>query len=162
VLHAARFSIQATPPPRTQPGASGGAGLFIEQNRSGPPSVKDSVTQFAGSMILLPADFLRAAASSGRPPRVLRLIRNLVYESAGGFSLPVSPGRFFPDFIVELLDGRMAIIEYKGRHLARDPEQLHKKEVGELWAARSGARCVFAWVADRDWAALDAALVASA
>jgi type III restriction enzyme len=95
-------------------------------------------------------------------PNVRRWLRNLSYESAGGFSLPLSPGRFFPDFIAELIDGRTAIIEYKGGHLAHDPDEMHKKDVGELWAARSAGQCVFAWVVDRDWATLEAALSAKA
>jgi len=93
-------------------------------------------------------------------PNVKRWIRNLVHESAGGFSLPLSPGRFFPDFIAELNDGRIAIVEYKGGHIANDPKELHKETVGNLWAARSGGKCVFARVIDEDWAKLEAALSA--
>jgi type III restriction enzyme len=89
---------------------------------------------------------------------VKRWIRNLVHESAGGFSLPLSPGRFFPDFIAELNDGRIAIVEYKGPHIANDPKELHKATVGELWAARSGGKCVFVRVVDKDWAKLEASL----
>jgi type III restriction enzyme len=54
-----------------------------------------------------------------------------------GFSLPTSRGRYFPDFIVELTDGRLAIIEYKGRSCEE------KRQVGVLWAARRGARWCF-------------------
>ncbi len=93
-------------------------------------------------------------------PNVERWLRNLTHESAGGFSLPLSPGEFFPDFIVELRDGRIAIVEYKGRHLAKVPEELHKEMIGDLWAARSVGRCVFVRVVDRDWAKLEAALAA--
>lgn len=95
-------------------------------------------------------------------PNVTRWVRNLSYESAGGFNLPLSPGRFFPDFIAELVDGRLAIIEYKGKHLATLADELHKKEVGELWAERSGGDCVFVWIVDRDWATLETALAARA
>jgi len=91
-------------------------------------------------------------------PNVKRWIRNLVYESAGGFSLPLSPGRFFPDFLVELNDGRIAIVEYKGGHLAEQRKELHKEDVGKLWAARSGGKCVFVRVVDGDWPKLEAAL----
>ncbi|ADB14956.1 type III restriction protein res subunit [Pirellula staleyi DSM 6068] len=87
-------------------------------------------------------------------PNVVRWIRNLDNESAGGFSLPLSPGRFFPDFLVELKDGRIAIVEYKGGHLAEQKKELHKEEIGKLWAARSDGRCVFVRVVDRDWATL--------
>jgi type III restriction enzyme len=93
-------------------------------------------------------------------PNVKRWVRNLVHESAGGFSLPLSPGRFFPDFLVELNDGRIAIVEYKGGHLAEQRKELHKEDVGKLWAARSGGQCVFVRVVDRDWAKLEAALEA--
>jgi len=89
---------------------------------------------------------------------VKRWIRNLEQESAGGFSLPLSPGRFFPDFIAELEDGRIAIVEYKNAKLAQTKEEQHKKSVGELWEARSSGKCVFAWVVERDWATLDARL----
>ena len=68
------------------------------------------------------------------------------------------PGRFFPDFIAELQDGRVAIVEYKNAMLAQAAEELHKKAVGELWAERSGGRCVFAWIVEKDWTAIETAL----
>ncbi|MCE9590081.1 MAG: DEAD/DEAH box helicase family protein [Planctomycetes bacterium] len=95
-------------------------------------------------------------------PNVKRWVRNLTHESAGGFSLPLSPGRFFPDFIAELQDGRIVIIEYKNAKLAQATEEQHKKMVGELWEARSGGRCRFAWVVERNWPALESALEAKA
>jgi type III restriction enzyme len=75
-------------------------------------------------------------------------------------SPPLSPGRFFPDFIAELCDGRIAIIEYKGGHLAKSPEEMHKVTIGVLWAEGSAGRCVFVRVVDRDWATLESALKA--
>ena len=93
-------------------------------------------------------------------PNVKRWVRNLSSESAGGFSLPLAPGRFFPDFIAELLDGRLAIIEYKGKDRMKLEEELHKKDVGELWQARSDGQCVFIWVANQDWDTLKAGLAA--
>lgn len=89
-------------------------------------------------------------------PNVKRWIRNLEHESAGGFHLPLSPGRFFPDFICELEDGRIAIVEYKGKMLAEKASELHKKAIGELWAAQSNGRGVFVWVEDMNWDALKA------
>ncbi|MCC6239365.1 MAG: DEAD/DEAH box helicase family protein [Phycisphaerales bacterium] len=95
-------------------------------------------------------------------PNVKRWVRNLTHESAGGFSLPLSPGRFFPDFIAELQDGRIAIVEYKGPHLAQGEKELHKEAVGKLWEARSAGKCVFVRVVDKDWAKLEGALAATA
>lgn len=87
-------------------------------------------------------------------PTVTRWVRNLDREAAGGFCLPLSPGRFFPDFVAELTDGRIAVIEHKGSHLTHDPHQVLKKVVGELWAKQSGGKAVFLWVLDRDWSSL--------
>jgi len=75
-------------------------------------------------------------------PNVRHWVRNLDSEPFG-FWLPTSRYRFFPDFLVELLDGRIGAIEYKGEHLRNDPHEIEKRQVGELWAARSGGRCVF-------------------
>lgn len=90
-------------------------------------------------------------------PNVKRWVRNLESENQGGFSLPLSPGRFFPDFICELNDGRIALVEYKGsRTINAEPEkENHKKAVGELWAANSESKAVFVWVVDEDWKQLD-------
>lgn len=33
-----------------------------------------------------------------------------------GFSLPLAHQNFYPDFIVELIDGRILIVEYKGNN----------------------------------------------
>ena len=66
-------------------------------------------------------------------PNVKRWLRNLDHESHGGFWLPKSPGKFFPDFIVELLDGTIVIVEYKNAKLASNPDEQHKRDIGELW-----------------------------
>ena len=79
-----------------------------------------------------------------RHPKVKHWVRNL--DRDPGFWLPTSKGRFFPDFIAELADGRIAVIEYKGGHLKTIPEEIEKRQVGELWAAKSGGKCVFGFV----------------
>lgn len=91
---------------------------------------------------------------------VRRWLRNLTHgESA--FFLPLSPGRFYPDFLAELNDGRIAVIEYKGANLAHAPAEQHKKAVGELWAGQSGGKAVFVWVQNCDWPALQRGLSAA-
>lgn len=85
---------------------------------------------------------------------VERWIRNPSYASQGGFWLPKSPGRFYPDFIVELKSQQIVIVEYKNSKLASDPEEQHKRAVGELWADRSDGQCRFAYVIDCDWGTL--------
>jgi len=80
-----------------------------------------------------------------RNSKVKHWVRNLEQEPFG-FCFPTSKGRFFPDFIIELDDGRLAVIEYKGAHLRNDPYEIEKRKVGELWASSSGGKCVFQFV----------------
>jgi type III restriction enzyme len=101
-------------------------------------------------------EMLCAAEIDGHP-NVKRWMRNLEYEPAG-FCLPLSPGRFFPDFLAELKDGRIAIIEYKGGHRAELQVEQFKMDVGNLWADRSDGQCVFAWIVDKKWSVLDQSL----
>jgi type III restriction enzyme len=77
-------------------------------------------------------------------PRVRHWVRNLDSEPTHAFWLPVSSGRFYPDFVCELTDGRVLVAEYKGEHLRTAPREIEKREVGLRWAERSGGRAVFA------------------
>jgi hypothetical protein len=98
------------------------------------------------------------ATQIDRHPNVARWIRNTEHTTQGGFWLPKSPGKYFPDFIVEFKDGRIVLVEYKMGKMTSDPEEQRKKAVGELWAGRSAGRCRFAWIVDRDWHTLHAVL----
>lgn len=73
-------------------------------------------------------------------------VRNLTTTPCG-FALATSRGRFFPDFVAELLDGRVAVVEYKGAHLLNDPYEIEKRQIGELWALKSQGRCLFGQIA---------------
>ena len=74
-------------------------------------------------------------------PNVKSWIRNL--DFAPGFWLPTSRGKFYPDFVVELKDGRMAVVEYKGQHLRSEPYEIEKRAIGQMWARKSDGRCTF-------------------
>jgi type III restriction enzyme len=87
-------------------------------------------------------------------PSVARWIRNTERTTQGGFWLPKSPGKFFPNFIVEMKDGAIVLVEYKMGKMASDAEEQHKKAVGQFWAARSNGRFRFAWIVDKDWSEL--------
>lgn len=75
-------------------------------------------------------------------PKIKRWVRNLTTVPCG-FALATSRGRFFPDFVAELVDGRIAVLEYKGAHLLNDPYEIEKRQIGELWAKKSDKRCLF-------------------
>ena len=77
-------------------------------------------------------------------PRVKHWVRNLDTAPCG-FALPTSKGRFFPDFVVELVDGRIVVVEFKGAHLTSEPYEIEKKQVGLLWAAGSQGKALFDW-----------------
>ncbi|WP_054761728.1 PIN domain-containing protein [Methylomonas koyamae] len=47
-------------------------------------------------------------------PEVKYWIRNLVRRDHASFWLPLAHNRFYPDFVCELTDGRMLVVEYKG------------------------------------------------
>ena len=77
-------------------------------------------------------------------PAIRRWVRNLDSEPVHAFWLPTSSGRFYPDFVCELTDGRFFVAEYKGAHLRADRREIEKGQVGQVWAERSGGRAVFA------------------
>lgn len=76
-------------------------------------------------------------------------MRNLVRKNGASFFLQKATGRFYPDFICLLEDGRILAVEYKGEgywNIAA-PDRL----VGDLWAELSDGRCVFVMVKERKW-----------
>ena len=78
-------------------------------------------------------------------PKVRHWVRNLASAPAG-FALPTSRGWFYADFVAELTDDRVALLEYKGAHLANDPGEIEKRQIGELWARQSDGKAVFGWL----------------
>ena len=77
-------------------------------------------------------------------PAIRHWVRNLDSDPQSAFWLPTSFGRFYPDFVCELLDGRLFVAEYKGEHLRNVPKEIEKAQVGALWAAKSAGKCLFA------------------
>ncbi len=70
-------------------------------------------------------------------PGVKYWVRNLEKRPKWAFWLPTTEGRFYPDFVAELDDGRYLVVEYKGEHLATGADTQEKKEIGELWSEAS-------------------------
>ncbi len=76
-------------------------------------------------------------------PQVKYWIRNLPNRPESSFWLPTSTDRFYPDFVLELNDERNVVIEYKGAHLADTLDTQEKRNIGELWAAKSNGKGLF-------------------
>ncbi|MEY8201316.1 MAG: DEAD/DEAH box helicase family protein [Colwellia sp.] len=83
-------------------------------------------------------------------PDVKHWARNLVRRDAASFSLPLAHGNFFPDFIAELNDGRIIIIEYKGEAYKTNDDSAEKRLVGDLWAKHSEGNCLFLMAVKKD------------
>lgn len=73
-------------------------------------------------------------------------IRN-VENKKNSFWLQLPHGKFYPDFVAMLNDGRILVVEYKGAHLY-DAEEA-KRQIGEAWAEASGGHCLFCMPTDR-------------
>lgn len=74
-------------------------------------------------------------------------VRNLVRKEGSSFYLQKGDGRFYPDFVCKLPDGKILIVEYKGAdkwEAAKDDRQI-----GELWADLSGGQCKFIMIKDK-------------
>jgi type III restriction enzyme len=132
---------------------------LIEEQDYAPTLLHDSGHRFARHAFELIAEMnseeMQCAMEIDHHENVGRWIRNTEHESHGGFWLPKSPGRFSPDFIVELRNGCIVLVEYKNARIAHAPEEQHKRAVGKLWAGRSNSKGRFAWIIDRDWNELE-------
>jgi type III restriction enzyme len=72
----------------------------------------------------------------------------------GNYSIPVAGGNFYPDMVAKLQDGRLFVIEPKGRV---DETDLEKERVGLKFAEASGGRVRFVMVRQNDPNGRDAA-----
>jgi len=92
-------------------------------------------------------------------PEVKMWVRNLERRQESSFWLQTSTDRFYPDFVAQLDDGRILVVESKGEHLWSNDDSKEKRAVGELWADRSNGRCLFVMPKGRDWSAIRAVFV---
>ncbi|PQZ47121.1 restriction endonuclease subunit R [Ochrobactrum sp. MYb15] len=75
-------------------------------------------------------------------PEVKYWVRN-VAKHPHAFWLPVASGKFYPDFVAKLNDGRTLIVEYKGAHLSDTADTDEKRTIGELWERQSEGQGLF-------------------
>ncbi len=87
-------------------------------------------------------------------PEVRHWVRNLPRFPEYSFWLPTADDRFYPDFVAELHDGRLLVVEYKGEAYKTNDDSREKKLVGEFWARATGD--LFLMVVARDEAGRDA------
>ena len=75
-------------------------------------------------------------------PMIKHWLRN-VARHPDAFRLPLMKNNFYPDFLAELTDGRIAVIEYKGAAYASNDDSIAKRRVGNLWEALSKGKGLF-------------------
>ncbi|MDR2392613.1 MAG: hypothetical protein LBD93_00405 [Treponema sp.] len=75
-------------------------------------------------------------------PAVRFWLRN-VSRHPKSFKLPTSTDFFYPDFIAQLADGRILVVEYKGGDRATNDDSKEKAAIGEIWARLSKGKALF-------------------
>lgn len=90
-----------------------------------------------------PAEEFVCARAIDAHPAVKHWVRNVERDDRFSFWLPTATDYFYPDFVAELSDGRVLVVEYKGAHLLHDPDTREKDQIGRQWAASSGGKCLF-------------------
>lgn len=82
-------------------------------------------------------------------PELKYWLRNISRHPVS-FKLPLAQGWTYPDFVAELTDGRLLIVEYKGAHLLSDPDTKEKRLIGELWEKRMNGKGLYLMVVKDD------------
>jgi type III restriction enzyme len=83
------------------------------------------------------------AVELDRHTAVKTWVRNLAKKEGASFSLQTSTDLFYPDFVAQLHDGRVLVVEYKGGHLADAADAEEKRKLGALWADQSSGNALF-------------------
>ncbi len=73
-------------------------------------------------------------------PEVKHWVRN-ISKHPNSFKLPMAHNNFYPDFVAELTDGRIFIVEYKGELTIH--EALERRTIGEKWEQASANNGLF-------------------
>ena len=55
-----------------------------------------------------------------------------------------------PDFVCELNDGRMLVVEYKGEAYVTNDDSAEKRAIGDKWAELSNGKCLFIMAVEQD------------
>lgn len=81
------------------------------------------------------AEEFQCAIEIDQLPEVTFWVRNLAHPSQ--FWLPTATGRTYPDFVAQLKDGRLLVVEYKGGDRVSNRDSQAKAQVGHLWQKAS-------------------------
>ena len=107
----------------------------------------DNVPEFSGAP---EGEEFQCAIAIDSLPQVKFWLRN-VSKHPQSFWLPTATDKFYPDFIAQLNDGRLMVIEYKGALLAGEgvDDTNEKRAIGRLWEQHAGTKGLFLMVEKR-------------
>lgn len=83
-------------------------------------------------------------------PKVKHWVRNIPKQPRTSFWLPTEKDYFYPDFIAELIDGSIFVLEYKGSHLDTADDARMKNDIGQQWAKNSNGKRIFLMATSKD------------
>lgn len=76
-------------------------------------------------------------------------VRNIPRRESS-FRLPTSTDYFYPDFVALLNDGRVLVVEYKGKPYETNDDSKEKINIGELWEKKSNGKGLFLFAVKQD------------
>lgn len=76
-------------------------------------------------------------------------VRN-VPDPVNAYRLPTSTDYFYPDFVAELKDGRLLVVEYKGKPYETNDDSKEKANIGAKAEETSGGKLLFLMAVKRD------------
>jgi type III restriction enzyme len=77
-------------------------------------------------------------------------VRNLSRRDKASFWLPLAHGKFYPDFVCALTDGRMLVVEYKGEVYKSNDDSAEKRAIANRWVDLSKGKCLFIMAVEQD------------
>lgn len=87
-------------------------------------------------------EFACANFIANEVPEVEFWVRN-VERKMNSWSLQTSTDRFYPDFILQLKNGKILVVEHKNERDYELWSEQEKRILGALWEKRSGGKCLF-------------------
>lgn len=96
------------------------------------------------------AEEFRCAMAIDAHAKVKHWVRNIEKQPQCSFWLPTASDYFYPDFVAELTDGRVLVVEYKGEPYKTNDDSKEKIQVGHQWEKSSNGRCLFLFAVETD------------
>jgi len=97
-----------------------------------------------------PAEEFVCAQVIDTHPAIKHWVRNVEREPRFSFWFPTASDYFYPDFVCELNDGRILVVEYKGEVYKTNDDSREKMQVGHQWEQSSDGRCLFLMAVEED------------